>query len=316
MSIYSPENIEETLSGYNEPNSMGKFLFNSHILIKSLKDHYFTDLNDNDLTFVLKTLIKYKYINENDISVLIKQIRDENFIEYLRITPWHFSTIQSLDYTGKNISYGCCKANFHLINKWGFSSSSHRHLIIYDKETLEVAFADLGNLTDFDIDNNIENSEMYITHKNMMYKIDYVAPTIWLFLNPCSENKKLADLECDNLDRYINMVCKDTIYSGHGFIMDLEFAKNADINSIVGNNFFKTGSEWKYGNHTMYNGITPTGIKSINTKNNTFVIEIENNTHISPLIQTIFLDIEEFLLSNEKNNKKEKLVDFDPRDIF
>jgi len=316
MSIYSPENIEETLLGYNEPNSMGRFLFNSHILTKSLKEYYFTGLNDNDLAFVLNTLIKYKYITENDMSVLIKQIRDENFIEYSRITPWKFSTIQSLDNTGKNISYGCCKANFHLTNKWGFASSADRHLLIYNKETLDVVYTDLGNLSDFDISNNVENTEIFISFNNNVYKIDYIEPAIWIFLNPCNNKKKLADLKINNLDKYINIVCKETIYCGHGHIPDIEFAKTADIDNILGKKFFKTGSEWKYGNHLMYNGITPTKIKSINVKNNKFAIEIENNTYINPIIKTIYLDIENFYIANEKNDKKIEMTNVDPKNLF
>ena len=135
MKIYSPDYIENYLEEISKKNNkITDIIIKDHFLCKYLIENEFLCLNDEELKFVLKTFIKYNYIQNNDLEVLANEIRNVNFIEYKRTTPWHFSEINILYSNGEIISYGYCKVNFHLINKWGFMSHNKLHRIIYDKK--------------------------------------------------------------------------------------------------------------------------------------------------------------------------------------
>jgi hypothetical protein len=306
MKIYDPEDIEEnlrrTFSRKNDP--MTELIIRDHFLNKYLIKNEFLDLNDEKLKYVLKTFIKYDFIQNKDLELLINEIRNINFIEYKRTTPWHFSEINVLDSSGKIISYGYCKANFHLINKWGFKSDNRLHRIIYDKESLTVLWANFGYLTDIDINENIETSEKYISHNYNVYNISYIQTHLWIIENPDAQRTKLKGLDNNLLDEYINYICEETINRGHGFIIDIEHAKVADITDLLGNRFFKNGPEWKYSKNTIYyNGITATNITDIITEKNMFKLIIENNTYKNIKKKVIYLDMDYFILYNEKNDK-------------
>jgi hypothetical protein len=199
---------------------------------------------------------------------------------------------------------GSCKAYFHIINKWSFKSHNLLHRIIYDKKTLSVVWADFGNFTNIDINQNIEDSESDISYNSNVYQIVYTQANLWLMKNPDAQRTMLKGLDDDVLDKYINAICKETINSGHGFILDIEHAKQADITDLLGKGFFKNGPEWKKEkNTTIYDGFEATNIKDILAEKNMFKIIIENNTYRKTKIKTVSLDIENFILYNEKNKK-------------
>jgi hypothetical protein len=235
---------------------------------------------------------------------MANEIKSNNFEEFKRATPWHFFFFYVLDSSGEIISYGYCKAKFYFINKWGFMSANKLHRIIYDKNTLSVVWADFGNLTNIDINKDIEDTEMYISHNSNVYQIVYTLANLWLMKNPDVQRTMLKGLEDDVLDEYIYTICKETINSGHGFILDIEHAKQADITDLLGKGFFKNGPEWKYGKNTkIYDGFEATNIKDILAEKNMFKIVIKNNTYRKTKIKTVSLDIENFILYNEKNKQ-------------
>ena len=297
MKIYSPDRVEEYLADITKKNNeIYEKITKGHFLCKELIEYEFLYLNDEELKFVLKTFIKYGFIHNNDLELLANEIRSSNFVEFKRTTPWHFSEINVLDSSGEIISYGYCKANFHLINKWDFKSNDRMHRIIYDKKTLTVLWANFGDLFVTDINKNIEDSERYISHNHNVYKIEYIQVDLYIMESPDVQRTILKGLNNDLLDEYINHVCEKTINSGHGFILDIEHAKVVDIEDFLGKEFFDNGPEWKHGKYIMYKGTTATDIKDIIAEKNLFKIIIENNTYKNTRIKTIYLDIENFAL--------------------
>jgi hypothetical protein len=309
MKFYSPDRIEEYLGNItNRKDKMTDVIIKDHFLCKYLVEDEFHYLDDDGLKFVLKTFIKYGFIPNNDLELLMEEIRDSIFIEYKRITPWHISKINVLDASGEIIPYGYCKAYFNLSNKWGFQSRNYLHRIIYDSKTLTVVWADFGNYNNIDINEKLEDSENYISYKNKVYELRYIHTDFWLMKNPDLQGTILKCLDDNILDEYINNICKESIDRGHGFILDIENAKVADLADLLGKDFFKNGPKWKYGKNTInYNGIAATEIKEIVTEKNIFKIIIENNTFRKNKVKTIYMDIEEFVLYNE--NKKKILIE-------
>ena len=316
---YHPDYIEEVLARLSEEKDLlYESAIKDHFLIKPvLKDKLYC-LNDADLKYVLAVLSKYDYIPNEDPAILAKQIKEENFIEYKRTTPWYFSDIDVLDSAGDHISYGYCKANFHFVNTWGHTSEHFLHRIIYDKATMVVCWADLGTYTDnFDeiknIIKNAEEGEFFVSFGNQVFRITYISRSVCFERSHDTSQTKLESIENNSFDAYvINNICKESedgcIY---GNVSEYEFMQFAEVTDCVSKNFFKKGPQWKYGDSCEMNeGITPTNIKGIYADNGIFKICIENNTFAIPQTAIICLDIENLEISSEKTKRKVRMEDF------
>jgi hypothetical protein len=58
-----------------------------------------------------------KKYNNKDAGDLQNQLQDTNFLSIERISPWEFSSVDTLDFTGEARTFGSCRANFGLVNK-------------------------------------------------------------------------------------------------------------------------------------------------------------------------------------------------------
>jgi hypothetical protein len=119
---YRPENIEGVLIDIENREPEYKQYIKDNFLDKTIIKYYILDetkncINDKDLQFVLKILIKYGYIPDGDLEIMAAELRSDDFIKYKRTSPWHFSDISVLDSGGEYVSHGYCKAIFHLANK-------------------------------------------------------------------------------------------------------------------------------------------------------------------------------------------------------
>ncbi|GHU54288.1 hypothetical protein FACS189442_0290 [Spirochaetia bacterium] len=288
------------------PNKVSDSIIKNYLLNRYYIDNYFCCLKDSEMKSVLKVFIKYGYIPDGDIHIMAEQIRDKNFITFTRTTPWYFSTLNSLDYTGNHRSFDYCKANFHLQNQWGRTSNEYRHLLVYT-ENLDIVWADLGNYTDFDINNHIEQEDQFISKDGTVYYLVCILSTLWLFTNPCNKYSRLPDLQEDTLDGCIIKVCEEEIKRGHGSVLDLEYSKNVDLSAILGADFFKKGIKGKH----ITNTLDITNLKSVSTDNKRFCIEIENNTFNVQKTKAAYLDIETLTVSNKRGGRKLALEDWE-----
>jgi len=302
MSDYNPDNI----GGYLKSISTGNdsHLFEQEKAIFMNKNSLKNDLlmyNDKDLEIILTAFIKYNIIPDKDIKLMIKQIRNDDFIELIRTNQWYFTDIVIPDSDGKIYTYGSCKANFHLENKWGNSSTENQFIIIFDKKTNSVVWGDFGNKG---IYNKITEEDVFISHNGYIYKIEYNQPTIYLSGIPKICNSRLENLDSDVLDKYINTVCREVINEGYGTIFYFEYEIDASIDSCIDKKFFKNGPKWKHGKrYIVYDGVTATRIKTIVNDKNTFKITMENNTYKSPLIRELYLDLEYLVIFTKENGK-------------
>jgi hypothetical protein len=308
--IEGPEYFEARLhkiSKHHDPvNAVNEDIIKGYLLNRYYIDSHFCRLKDSDLKLVLKIFIKYGYIPDGNIHIMAEQIRDTKFITFTRTTPWYFATLNCLDCTGSNKLFGYCKANFHLQNQWGRTSREYRHLLLYT-DNLDIVWADLGIFSDFDINNNIEQTYQFISMGDNVYHLDYISPTLWLFSNPCNTYSKLPDLNANTLDTCITTVCEDEIKRGYGSIYHLEFSKNADLSAMLGADFFRKGIKGKH----ITSDLDITNLKSVAINDKRFCIEIENNTCNEPKSDAVYLDIENMTLSNKNGSKKLALEDWE-----
>jgi hypothetical protein len=308
MRIYSPENIENYIISVLKDSISLDLCLRHHFLTKDLLKYEFENMDDDDLLYDIKILKKYNIIPSIDEQILLKQIRDKDFVKHTRITPWKIYDIDILN-SGIGKTFFCCaEAKFHLTNLWNITEEGRWHKVIFNKNTLDVLWADFGNNDKMNSKNNIFT---FISHNGIVYSLNYVQPNLWFLLNPCKD-RKLLNIDNDGFDLYINKECEETINSGHGFIIDIEFAKICDLGKCIDSKFFENGPNWKHKKYTMmYNGETATHMKNISNKDNKIYIEIENNTFEINKIETIILDIDQNIVINEKNDKMSMIEDYE-----
>ena len=264
---YHPDYIEKVLAHIsNRKDETSKRIIKDHFLNRNIIKNEFFNLSDDELKYVLKALVKYHYAPDSELELLMAQIKDDNFIEYKRVSPWYFSDINVLDSDNNYVTHDYCKSNFHFMNKWGHSSSKILHRLIYDKKSFKVLWGDFGNYSDIDLDDiaaikRIEDV-VFISRKDKVYQIYYIPPYIYLKSSPDAQQTKLNNAESDTLDEYIFMFCSEDIDSGYGFILDNDFMETIDITPLTGEKFFDRGINWQYGSSDYINGETPTKIKT------------------------------------------------------
>jgi hypothetical protein len=218
--------------------------------------------------------------------------------ELKRTGDWHFSDIAVLDSGGANITHGYCRAVFNVVDKSGPSEEIEIHRIIYNKNTLNVLWADFGNYSNSDLIEENEKEDIFISHNDYIYRFEYLTTDIWLIKTPDSQRTKLENTDDETLDKYIRAFCEE---NDHGFWSDMPYSKYANIAACLGESFFRKGLKWKYGSHFEYKGKTVTKLKCLCAENNLFKIIIENGTFIKPKTEVVYLDIEKFEISDGKN---------------
>jgi len=299
MKIYTPEKIEEYIQSVIKHPELIHGCLKDHFLSKDTIKYEFGDMNDDDLLFCIRMLIKYEILPNRDEKILLEQIRDKDFISHDRLTPWKLDEVDSIDSKTGKTALWCAETKFRLSNLWGFTKSEYFHTLLFDRKTLEVLWADLGNYDDTTYKNR---DYRFISHNHNVYNVCYIQANLWFFQNPCKE-KKLLGTDNDSLDLFVNNELEESIDNGHGFIMDIEFAKICDMEKCIDSKFFANGPNWKHGNYTMYKGKTATYIKDIYNKDGRIHIVIENNTFENSKCITLIIDFDKDIVINESNNQ-------------
>ncbi|MDR0472835.1 MAG: hypothetical protein LBH43_04080 [Treponema sp.] len=217
--------------------------------------------------------------------------------ELKRTGSWHFSDFAVLDSSGANITHGYCRAVFHAVDKSSHSEENEIHRIIYNKNTLNVLWADFGNYSNSDLIEENEKEDIFISHNDYVYRFEYIPPTlISLYKNPDSQQTKLENTDDETLDKYVSAFCEE---NDHGFWSDTPYSKSADITACL-DRLLRKGLKWKYGRLDVINGKAITKLKGLCAKNNVFEVIIENDTFIKPKTGIVYLDIEKFEISDGK----------------
>jgi hypothetical protein len=238
--------------------------------------------NLENLEVELKKAKKYCEIPAENANDLINQLKDSNFLGIARETPWEFSSISVLDYTGEVRKFACCHALFGFINAWGYKRPYRYFQIIYSSDFLVLW---LGHaLTGGPI--------FWLSTGNVIYRTLYFHKTLRLYPNICNEKDFVTDLDETSLDNVVKKYHKSLRCFDPNFkILEHEIGyETIELDKYFEKGFFYKGPKYNYNEYkkiNYYAWVGPTDMekkeitemKNINADGGLFKIEIENMTY-------------------------------------
>jgi hypothetical protein len=262
-------------------------------------------LNDGAINFILKMgkdawksqlkeAKKYCDIPAKDTKDLLNQLREPDFLSVERSSSWEFSSLQTLNYDGKVNNFGCCRANFDLVNKWGYKSPYRYFQLVYSDDFFVVW---LGYIL-------IGGPIYWISVDNSVYRMIYLHKKLRLYPNVCNEPEPVAGLDPQSLDNVVKKHHKKLRYFDPNFKM-LEHTsgyKTIELDDCFKKGFFYKGPKYNYDEYkkvNYYAWIQPwdttkkeiSNLKDLKAENGLFKVEIENETY--PHSGYAYLDLAE-----------------------
>ena len=243
---------------------------------------YILKMGKKSLETQLKEAKKYCFIPVENAEDLKNQLRDADFLGIERGSPWEFSSVPILNYNGEIHNFGCCRANFILVNKWGHKQSYRYFQIVYSDD-FSVGW--LGYVL-------IGGPIFWVSIGNKAYRIIYEHKILKLYQNICDDAEPVTDLNPQSLDSVVKKYYKRL----RGFDPNFKMLEHdtgyitIDLDQYFQKGFFYKGPKWNYDEYkkvNYYAWVSPwdvekkeiSEIKDVKTENGLFKIEIENNTY-------------------------------------
>ena len=255
--------------------------------------NYILKMNRDTLENRLKKAKNYCSIPAKDAEDLLNQLQDTDFLGIERISPWEFSTIPVLNYTGEVRNLSCCRANFDLFNKWGQKSPYKYIQIIYSDDYFITWF---GNVL-------TGKPVFWVSVDNTVCRITYTHKILTLYPNICNELELLDCLNQVNMDNVVKKYYKQLrIYDPKLILLEHETGhKQINLDKYFHKGFFYKGPKYNYNEYkkvNYYAWVSPNDIskkeiselRDVKAENGLFRIEIENNTY--PHTGWVYLDLE------------------------
>jgi hypothetical protein len=255
--------------------------------------NFMLEMNKNDLEIQLKEARKHCDIPAKDATDLQNQLRDPDFLSVKRISPWKFSSIPVLNYTGDVHNFGCCRADFNLVNKWGYKQPYRCFQIIYSDDFFVIW---LGYVL-------IGGPVFWVSIGNTVYRIIYLHKTLRFYQNICSGPELVAGLDqtsCDNVIKKYHK-CLRRFDPNFRIIEHETEYKTIALDQYFQKGFFYKGPKYNYAEYkkvNYYSWVGPIDAKKkeiseiggIKAENGLFKIEIKNMTY--PHSGYAYLDLE------------------------
>lgn len=244
--------------------------------------NFILTMEKDDLEIQLIEAKKYCDIPVRDAGDLQNQLQDTKFLSIERASQWEFLTIPILNHNGDVHNFGYCRANFSLVNKWGYKKPYRYFQIIYSEDffVIWLGYALIGGPI------------FWVSTENTIYRIIYLHKELRLYPNICINPELVTNLNPILLDNVIKKYHKHLRYFDPKFIL-LEHEngyKTIDLDQYFSKGFFYKGPKWNYNEYkkvNYYAWISPgdvekeeiSEIKEVKTENGLFKIEIENKTY-------------------------------------
>jgi hypothetical protein len=244
--------------------------------------NFMTKMNGDDLEIQLKEAKRYCDIPAKDAGDLKNQLQDTGFLSVERISPWEFSSVPVLNHTGDIRNFGYCRANFSLVNTWGYKQPYRYFQMIYSDDFFVIW---LGYIL-------IGRPLFWVSVENTVYRIIYFHKTLRLYPNVCYEPELIAGLGKKSLDNAVKKYHKNLRFFDTKFkILEHETGyKTIDLDQYFQKGFFYKGPKYNYTEYKKvnYNSWVSlidvkkkeiSEIKDIKAEKGLFKIEIENMTY-------------------------------------
>jgi hypothetical protein len=244
--------------------------------------NFMLEMDKKDLEIQLKEAKKHCDIPAKDAEDLKNQLQDTDFLSVERISPWEFSSIPILDYTGDIHKFGYCRANFSLVNKWGYKQPYRYFQVIYSDDFFVVW---LGYVL-------IGGPVFWVSIGNTVYRIIYHHKNLRLYPNICNEPELITGLDQISLDGVIKKYHKSLrVFDINFKIVEHETGyRTIDLDKYFQNGFLYKGPKYNYTEYkkiNYYSWVDPidakkkdvSEIRSVKTEDGLFKIKIENMTY-------------------------------------
>jgi hypothetical protein len=173
-------------------NEKQKIMYESYFLNKGVIQ-FILEMDKANLEIQLEKAKKYCDISAKDADDLQNQLQNTNFLSVKRVSSWEFSSIPVLNYTGKVRNFDYCRANFSLVNSWGFKRPYRYFQIIYSSDFLVTWMGYV--LTGGPI--------FWVSIENTVYRIIYLHKELRLYPNICTEPELVTGLNPIALDNVV-----------------------------------------------------------------------------------------------------------------
>jgi hypothetical protein len=270
---------------------------------------YYKSLSDDDIKdFVEKGLpggfneniaeseaSRRKFIGlpDGDITILLKQFREDGFTKYCRKDDWNYDWTNILNNDGTMIVLKTRKAVFRFRNKWNQEGHLEEYRIILDDNNKALW---IGTYSD---------KQYFISCGKKIYKLSYEHKHIILFPNISAEDEYFDEDNNANNDGLIRKYRKNIgcyRFTGIGDAKNIfQEEKIGAYISLVEHfekGFFYRGLKWDRNWDAYYGYEYITILIDIIVKNGLFCIEIENITY--PFYGYVLLDLNELKIMEAK----------------
>jgi hypothetical protein len=209
--------------------------------------NYILGMDRANLEIQLEEAKKHCEIPARDADDLVNQIRAGDFLGVERESPWDFSSIPVLDYTGETHNFPRCQALFNLVNKWGYKRPYKYFQIVYSSDFLVVWFGDVL----------VGGPIFWLSTGNVIYKVIYYHKELRLYPNICTMTNYVAGLDETSLDNVVKKYYKSLRYFDPKFkiLAHASGYKTIELDKYFRKGFFYKGpkynyTEYKYVNHS------------------------------------------------------------------
>jgi hypothetical protein len=158
--------------------------------------NFILEMDRNNLETQLKEAKKHCKIPARNAGDLIDQLKDSDFLTVERESPWDFSSMPVLDYTGEIRDFSRRVALFNLVNKWGYKRPYKYFQIVCSSDFLVVWFGDVL----------VGGPVFWLSAGNVIYKVIYCHKELMLYPNICNETNFAAGLDETSLDNVVKKI--------------------------------------------------------------------------------------------------------------
>ena len=238
--------------------------------------------DENNLEAFLGNAKDYCDIPAKDAAELKIILREPDFLGIERRSEWEFLQIPVLNQNGEVYNFGYCRADFGLINKWGYKQPYRYFQIIYSDDNIVrwMGYVLIGDPI------------YWISLDKNVYRVTYHHKSLDILPNVCKEQELVTGLAPVLLDTVVKKHHKALRYYDPNFVMfehPLGF-KYIKLDQYFPKGFFYKGPKYNYDEYkkvNYYAWVQPwdrekkeiSELRSVEAENGMFRIEIENNTY-------------------------------------
>jgi hypothetical protein len=229
---------------------------------------------------------------EGDIDLLLKEMREENFIKYLRKEPWKYLFTKILNSDGMTQELKTRVGTFRYLNKWNQESDVTKYRIILDEHMKVLWFG------------YHKERQYFISVDDNIYEIEYKHKFLRFIPTKCDKTEYFNDSEEEISDNIVKRYNADWVQRLMPGKINQKTLGTENVEATIKldgyfeKGFFYKGPKWNRYWHDFLYPHDITMLIAISAQDGLFHIEIENITY--PHRGYVLLDLRELRIVKTK----------------